>query len=270
MRGKLIQALLTVSCLAGCGTAAGAEAPVVAPATTATTTTTSPVGERTPEQTGSAALVAASGDSLRTRITYPAAGGGRFTVAAAETAAPAGRAGRLKRYRVAVERDIRGVTAADFAAAVTATLRDPRSWTAGGQWRLTRVGPGGPADFTVRLVTPQTRDRLCAGAPDGYTSCRNGDRVVINVARWAKGVPGYGAPLAAYRQYVVNHEVGHALGQAHELCPARGALAPVMQQQTLGMHGCTPNAWPYLRGDRYRGRIGAYDDPVPRRESGRG
>jgi hypothetical protein len=188
-------------------------------------------------------------------------------VAAAQRTPAAGDRGRRLRYRVAVERDIGGVDPAAFAGTVTATLSDPRGWTAGGRWRLLRVGPGDPYDFTLYLATPGTRDRLCTGG-DGYTSCRNGDRVVLNVARWVKGVPGYGAALATYRQYMVNHEVGHRLGQGHELCPGHGRPAPVMQQQTLGMHGCVPNPWPYRDGERYAGRSGAYQDRPPGRDRG--
>jgi hypothetical protein len=202
------------------------------------------------------------------RITYPAHGGGSFTTAPAETGPQPAGGGRLMRYRVEVERDIHGLSAAAFAGFVTTTLNDPRGWTAGGDWRLRRVGPGQPHDFTVYLVTPGTRDEVCGGVPDGYTSCRNGERVILNVARWVKGVPKYGAPLVAYRQYMVNHEVGHRLGHGHELCPGKGEPAPVMQQQTLGLHGCTPNAWPYLDGERYAGHSGVYDDDVPAPDPG--
>jgi hypothetical protein len=43
---------------------------------------------------------------------------------------------------------------------------------------------------------------------------------------------------------VIDHETGHWLGQGHAFCARPGALAPVMQQQSKGMHGCRPNPWP--------------------------
>ena len=222
-----------------------------------------PVALEQPAASGPARVVAPSRSAPRPKpIAYPERGAGRWRFAPAGTAT-AGRGGRLLRYRVAVEQGITGVPAVTFAAAAEATLADPRGWIRGHQWRFRRVGPGQPYDMTLYLATPVTRDKLCDDVPEGYTSCRNGDKVVLNVARWAKGVPFYQGKLATYRQYMVNHEVGHRLGHGHERCPAQGDPAPVMQQQTLGMHGCTINPWPYPDGALWQGPSGQYADEPP-------
>ncbi|WP_428962392.1 DUF3152 domain-containing protein [Micromonospora fluostatini] len=196
-------------------------------------------------------------------VSYPQRGAGRF-VTATTTGAVAGRGGQVLRYRVAVEVGIENLDAERFGREVAAILADERGWTAQGRWRLQRVGPDTAADFTVHLTTPVTRSRLCNDPTDRYTSCRSGDRVVLNVARWVDGVPHFDGDLETYRQYLVNHEVGHRLGRGHELCPRRGGPAPVMQQQTLGLHGCRPNAWPQVSGRHFTGPSGQYDDPIPR------
>lgn len=152
--------------------------------------------------------------------------------------------GPLLRFRVEVE-DGTDVDGAAFARAVEETLGDPRSWGAGGRQAFQRVDTG-PFDFRVALVSPDNVNSFCPGLDTGgYTSCRSGDRAVMNLARWETAVPDYEGDLPTYRQYVVNHEVGHYLGNGHEACPGAGALAPVMQQQTLGLDGCRKNAWPY-------------------------
>ncbi|WP_406080680.1 DUF3152 domain-containing protein [Micromonospora sp. NBC_00858] len=263
-------ASLLVALLTGCGLPASGR-PAVGPATPDPTHGGQPpaAGPATTGRPAGAAGSAGVAPAPAVAISYPATGGNRWSVAPAETTPGGGDSGRLLRYRVVVERDIRGLPVTDVAASVSATLNDPRGWTAGGAWRLRRVGAGAPVDFTIYLATPGTRDALCQDVPDGYTSCRNGDRVVLNVARWVEAVPGYGAGLASYRQYMVNHEVGHRLGRGHERCPERGRPAPVMQQQTLGLHGCVANAWPYPRGVHYSGPIGAYHDEIPPREGAR-
>ncbi|MEU4789042.1 DUF3152 domain-containing protein [Micromonospora tulbaghiae] len=185
---------------------------------------------------------------------YPTAGPGTFAVAQGRSPVR-GQEGPLRRYRVEVEQDT-GQDADGFAATVDAVLGDPRSWIASGDLRVQRVPEAAAADFTVYLATPVTSERMCAEGglrTDRYTSCRLPGRVVLNLARWMTAVPDYGAPLEVYRTYVINHEVGHEFGELHEACPEPGAPAPVMQQQTYGLDGCLPNAWPYVGGMRYSG-----------------
>jgi hypothetical protein len=177
--------------------------------------------------------------------TYVEQGAGSVTVVPG-TSGVSG-TGPLQRFVVEVEDGI-GVDGAAFAAAVEATLGDPRSWGSGGRMAFQRVDATAPGayDFRVTLVSPGSMERYCPGVgTGGYTSCRYGERAVINLARWETAVPHYDGDVATYRQYVVNHEVGHSLGNGHRPCPGPGQPAPVMQQQTLGLDGCTRNAWPF-------------------------
>lgn len=145
-------------------------------------------------------------------------------------------------YQVEVEREV-PLDRQRFASTVDDVLSDPRGWTASSTHALARVEASG--DIRVLLATPETTDTLCAPLNTrGRLSCRNGDLVVINAWRWLNGADPYGPDLDNYRRYLINHEVGHALGNAHEDCPAAGALAPVMMQQTKGVGECLTNPWP--------------------------
>jgi Protein of unknown function (DUF3152) len=183
----------------------------------------------------------------------PSSGPGTFTYDGS-TGPVLGAAGPVKRFRLAVESNLGGELG-DFSRLTDATLADRRGWTFDKKQRFQRVPDEAPADFTIALVTRETAYRLCAkegldirddGIP--YTSCHAGPLVVINLDRWRLSTPEYvrsGTPLLSYKQYAINHEIGHQLGRDHEQCPGEGRLAPLMQQQTLGLQGCLPNQWPY-------------------------
>lgn len=160
------------------------------------------------------------------------------------TGAVLGSSASLTTFDVMIEGGL-GLDGTQFASYVEQILADPRGWTATAERSFQRTSDGAAA-MHVMLVSPRNVESLCPGyGTEGYTSCRFEDRVVINLARWSSGVPDYAGYLWDYRQYVINHEVGHFLGYDHVPCPAPGAKAPVMLQQTLGLDGCTMNPWPY-------------------------
>jgi hypothetical protein len=196
-------------------------------------------------------------DLVRLVGPVPPRGSGKFGYAAGRSRV-LGSKGPVRRFQVAVERGA-GEDVTAFAAQVVKVLGDRRSWIGSGRVRLRRVGPADTHDFRIFLATRETAGRMCrrggidirSGAHP-YTSCRTTGKVIINLDRWRLSAAPYlraKVPLAVYRQYVINHEVGHELGQGHQGCPKRGRPAPVMVQQTLSVRGCVPYAWP-RRGNR--------------------
>jgi uncharacterized protein DUF3152 len=187
----------------------------------------------------------------------PTKGKDTFTYAPANAQVIGAGTGAVKKYLVAVE-DGSGQDLAGFADAVRRILSDPRGWTAGGAVRFQQVAKDGAPNFSVTLATQATAERTCAFGgihTDQYTSCRLPGQLVINLTRWLSGIPDYGAPLAEYQAFELNHAVGQELGYPNQACPAPGQAAPVMQKQALGLKGCTANGWPYLNGSLYQGPV---------------
>jgi hypothetical protein len=91
-------------------------------------------------------------------------------------------------------------------------------------------------------------DALCAPLDTGgELSCGRYGHAALNARRWLEATPEF-ADRTLYRQYLVNHEVGHLLGHQHEDCPGAGQPAPIMQQQSLAVAPCVANGWPYPQG----------------------
>ncbi|MFE7601932.1 DUF3152 domain-containing protein [Streptomyces sp. NPDC057494] len=162
--------------------------------------------------------------------------------------------GELIRYRIDVEKGL-GLDAKLFADAVQKTLNDKRSWAGQGEMTFERISSGDPK-FVITLASPGTTGAWCEKSGLDTTvdnvSCDSAStqRVMINAFRWAQGSSTFGPKaMYAYRQMLINHEVGHRLGHGHVSCKTKGALAPVMQQQTksLNIDGikCRPNPWVY-------------------------
>lgn len=263
------EATETTSGGAPAGSTAGATSRAVAPPTAAGTPTVPdssasvlPDPNNTDAQGHIAAGIAAA--ALPAGDPFTAAGAGTWHVVPG-TAPTVGTGGRALTYTVEVEDGLPAEIDQPFAQEVDAILADPRSWIGGGQVSFTRIDTGTP-DIRISLTSQLA---IRAPANCGWdipleASCYNGwlDRVMINDARWVRGAMSYNGDLDAYRSYAINHEVGHALGNRHQPCPASGAPAPVMMQQSWSVsdddlaildpqtipadgHVCLPNPYPF-------------------------
>jgi hypothetical protein len=177
-------------------------------------------------------------------------------------------------YTVEVENGIDTTTFGGdegFARMVTETLANPKSWTHNPQFAFTRIDGTAQVepDFRISLSSPMTVREGCGYDIPLEASCYNPayadgqPRVFINEARWVRGAVPFQGDVGSYRQYLINHEVGHAIGyQRHESCAANGELAPIMMQQTFSTNNndaarfdpgtvnpdgkaCRFNPWPY-------------------------
>ena len=113
---------------------------------------------------------------------------------------------------------------------------------------------------TFTRVSKRSESRSAMSARPGATG----------LARWVRGAAAFEGQLGLYRQYAINHEVGHVFDNPHVPCPETGGLAPIMMQQSFGTANdylaqlteenpqgtqiprdgkvCRPNAWPYPQG----------------------
>jgi len=218
------------------GDRAAPAAVTTAPSPTPLPTSPAPTAAPTPRST------APKPTPEPTPVTIPASGTGRL-VTVPGTAGPTGPGTRMT-YRLEIEGGL-PLDGAAVAAQVQRTLTDPRGWQPIEHVAFVRTP--GPASFELILASPTMVDRLCYPLDTvGQLSCRNGNRVILNAKRWVDAVPWYRGHLDDYRAYLVNHEVGHRLGHGHEGCPAPGAPAPVMVQQSKSLYGCAPNSWPSI------------------------
>ena len=132
---------------------------------------------------------------------------------------------------------------AGFATFTAAVLTDPRGWRrAGFQIRFADDAP-----YTVVLAEGAEVDALCHPYDTGGTfSCQNGPVVALNADRWRTATTTWPGTLAEYRTMLINHEVGHLLGQHHpeQRCSRPGRPAAVMAQQSSRLRGCAANPWP--------------------------
>lgn len=238
----------TTSTAAATAAAAGTAAPSAAagsssspgdsPSSSRRASTSTPTTTSTSSAATTGPTKAAGGGIRRSGVK----GDGTWT-AAPTAVKPARQTPSVHRYAVKVEGGT-GIDAGAAAREIAGVLNDPRGWIGyrGASFEL--VPDATQAEFTIYVASPPTTDRMCLPLQTlGRWSCRHGDDVILNSDRWTLQTPTF-TDVAAYRAYLVNHEVGHFLGHGHRQCGGKGEVAPVMMQQSKGLAGCQPNAWP--------------------------
>lgn len=146
--------------------------------------------------------------------------------------------------RLRLDRRVDDVPTEGFASLVEQVLTDARGWSSAG---FAFSFDDTDFDYTVVLAEGSEVDRLCLPYDTfGRFSCQIGPTVALNADRWRSAVDSWPASLDAYRTMLVNHEVGHLIGQHHPAtrCPGEGQPAPVMAQQSSGVAPCLANPWP--------------------------
>lgn len=205
--------------------------------------------------------------------------GGEFSREGDETFRDVGQPGqsvgegttRTVRYAVQVENGVDTTSYGGddaFATMVDATLADPRGWTQDKNFRFVHVAGDDNPDTYIRLTSLATTAKLCGAQLEMETSCHTTitgeSTVLLNESRWVRGATPFEGDLGNYRQYLLNHEFGHAIGFAsHQACGGDGELAPIMMQQTISLSNadlfrqepsevypdnpatCEPNPWPF-------------------------
>lgn len=138
-------------------------------------------------------------------------------------------------------------SAKGFANTVFRVLDNPQGWPRAGVV-FEETTDRNACESTITLAESSKLPEYSQGCSVDY-SCRVGENVIINKKRWDEAVEHWfthGETLSQYRTMVLNHEVGHVLGHVDNetVCEGEGKEAPLMQEQSMDLRGCTPNAWP--------------------------
>lgn len=229
----LLVAAVTVNALATPATRAGNPTSSVTPLPALTITPTASESA-TPSESGSASPSPSAEEP-------DVKSSGKFASASIDVPAVS-TSGELRDYSVRVETTTK-LKANSVGKQVAEVLNDPRSWAGSGGIRFGLVKKTKNADFTVTVAAPGTAAKICKVASSG--ACSDGNEVVIDAAAWLATPESYSGSTAEWHSYLINHGLGHLLGEAEAKCPKKAKPAPVMMPQLGDLNGCLANPWPY-------------------------
>lgn len=212
-------------------------------------------------------------DAGLTSLDIPVRGDGNLTVVPGESD-PVG-TGPTRWVRIEIEDGV-PIDPDIVTPYVMSILGDAQGWTAHGRVSFGRTD--GVADIRIVFASPKTAESLCprphdpatvdieppdvpvvvplpqaspspsaspSASPDEAESCADQGILVVSAYQWAAGAKAFGDDTAAWRDYMINHPIGHLLGEPDAPCGGTGQLAPVMQNQELDITPCLANGWPF-------------------------
>lgn len=147
----------------------------------------------------------------------------------------------------------------EFKTIAQNVLNDPRGWKKYGySFVLDSDTKRKPNTIKITLSNVANLRKGCMSLSGLSCYNPNNNNVYINIENWiGNDKNAFGtARINEYREYVINHEVGHALGLDH-MPPAQkkaraGKFASVMLQHSKGADWilpCLPNSWPLDSSD---------------------
>jgi hypothetical protein len=128
-------------------------------------------------------------------------------------------------------------------------LNDPRGWSSFGYSFLPVLNVS-QADIIISKESPANMERRFTdpelhglSVTTRYLDDTPTD-IWINSKNWNSVPPDFVGSKSLYHEYVIQHEIGHALGLGHEEPIHTYTTCPVMYQQTKGTRGiCASNPW---------------------------
>jgi len=130
------------------------------------------------------------------------------------------------------------------------TLNDPRGWYSLGYKFVERSKN---YDFLIKKKTTgeinnETKSMSLHNLSVTFKGYFETTEVWINRENWNSVPINFTGTHKEYRQYLVQHEIGHVLGYDHVTYRV-GRKCPVMYQQTKGTLKCKPNPWIFYDND---------------------
>lgn len=139
----------------------------------------------------------------------------------------------------------------EFEDKVISVLIDSRGWVKYGYKFIPISRYDSVNVLAISLVSKEKINRLFPGIKNMSCYHKPSNMIFINEFCWDTGGKS-DLPLDRYRNYVINHEVGHALGLGHSKCHDGGKPGSIMMQMTRGpdhVSPCVSNDWPLSKDE---------------------